>query len=66
VLVLVGDKDRITPPEHSELIAQTVAGAELVVLPGAGHMLQLEQPEQTTRHLRALVRRAAAAHRRPA
>lgn len=57
-LVLVGGKDRITPPEHSELIADVVPGAELVVLDGAGHMVQLEQPEATTRHLRALLGRA--------
>jgi pimeloyl-ACP methyl ester carboxylesterase len=57
-LVLVGGKDRVTPPEHSELIADVVPGAELVVLDGAGHMVQLEQPEATTRHLRALLGRA--------
>jgi pimeloyl-ACP methyl ester carboxylesterase len=66
LLVLVGERDRITPPEHSELIAETVPGSELVVLPGAGHMLQLEQPEPTTEHLRALLRRAAAPGRRRA
>jgi pimeloyl-ACP methyl ester carboxylesterase len=64
LLVLVGEKDRITPPEHSELIAETVPGAELAVLPGAGHMLPLEQPERTTQHLRDLLRRAAAPGRR--
>jgi pimeloyl-ACP methyl ester carboxylesterase len=59
VLVLVGSKDRITPHDHSELIADVLPSAELVVVDGAGHMVQLEQPETTTRHLRALLRRAA-------
>jgi len=60
-LVVVGDKDRITPREHSELIAARLDGgdAELLVVDGAGHMVQLEKPALVTQHLRALLRRAA-------
>jgi pimeloyl-ACP methyl ester carboxylesterase len=60
-LVLVGDRDRVTPRDHSELIAQTLDDndAQLVVVEGAGHMVQLEQPEAVTRALRALLDRAA-------
>jgi pimeloyl-ACP methyl ester carboxylesterase len=58
-LVLVGSRDLITPADHSELIAQAVPTAQLVVLEGAGHMVQLERPEMVTLHLRALLGRAA-------
>jgi len=65
-LVLVGSKDLVTPAEHSELIASALPTAELVVLDGAGHMVQLECAQQVTAHLRALVRRAAAPSTRSA
>lgn len=58
-LVLVGERDRITPRQHSETIAQELPDAELVVVEGAGHMVVLEQPALVTDRLRALVRRAA-------
>jgi pimeloyl-ACP methyl ester carboxylesterase len=43
-LVLCGEADLLTPPEHSREIAQAVPGARLEIVPGAGHMLTLEQP----------------------
>lgn len=43
-LVLCGEADRLTPPEHSREIADAVPGARLEIVPGAGHMLTLEQP----------------------
>lgn len=44
-LVLVGEQDVITPPAESELMAQSIPGARLAVIPGAGHMAPLEKPE---------------------
>jgi pimeloyl-ACP methyl ester carboxylesterase len=41
-LVIVGDEDAITPPSQAKIIAETVRGAELAVLPGAGHMSNRE------------------------
>jgi 3-oxoadipate enol-lactonase len=43
-LVLVGDQDSITPPELSEALAGSIAGAELHVLAGAGHLSNIERP----------------------
>jgi pimeloyl-ACP methyl ester carboxylesterase len=43
-LVLCGEADRLTPPEHSREIVQGVSGARLEIVPGAGHMLTMEQP----------------------
>jgi pimeloyl-ACP methyl ester carboxylesterase len=43
-LVVVGQEDVITPPAMSEDMQRAIAGAELVVIPDAGHMANMEQP----------------------
>ncbi|MGH3320057.1 MAG: alpha/beta fold hydrolase [Streptosporangiaceae bacterium] len=64
-LVMVGEEDRLTPVSRSRAIAAALPHAELVVVPGAGHMVILERPELVNDALRRLVRRArsAAGHR---
>ena len=57
-MVIAGSKDLITPVEHSRAIAAAIPTAQLVVVEGAGHMVQLERPSLVTLQLRALVRRA--------
>ena len=44
-LVLVGDEDAITPPPQSEQMHGDIAGSELVVIKGAGHMSNMEQSQ---------------------
>lgn len=51
-LVAVGEADTLTPPACAREIAGAIAGAELVEVPGAGHMLTLEQPAAVARMLR--------------
>ncbi len=46
-LVLCGDKDQMTPPKYSEFLRDHIAGARMEVVPNAGHMVMLEQPEKT-------------------
>lgn len=58
-VVLVGSKDKLTPPDHSRVMAEAVPSAQLVIVEGAGHMVQLERAPLVTLHLRALLRRAA-------
>ncbi|MGX6601854.1 alpha/beta fold hydrolase [Micromonosporaceae bacterium Da 78-11] len=58
--VLVGERDRLTPPACAESIAGALPGAELSVFPGAGHMLPLERPAEVSAALAAVVERAAA------
>ena len=45
-LVLCGEFDQATPPPLNKAIADKVAGARYVELPGCGHCPPLEQPEQ--------------------
>jgi 3-oxoadipate enol-lactonase len=44
-LVVVGEEDTLTPLLLSEEMHRAVVGSELVVLPGAGHLSSLEQPD---------------------
>jgi pimeloyl-ACP methyl ester carboxylesterase len=50
-LILVGDSDELTPPDRSAEMANAVAGARLVVVPGCGHLTALERPERITQSL---------------
>jgi 3-oxoadipate enol-lactonase len=47
-LVIVGEEDPATPPEHGELIASLIPGARLEVLEHAAHLGNLERPEAYT------------------
>jgi pimeloyl-ACP methyl ester carboxylesterase len=44
-LVLVGDEDRLTPPEQAREMAGLISGAELIEVPRCGHLSTLERPE---------------------
>jgi pimeloyl-ACP methyl ester carboxylesterase len=58
VQVMVGGKDRLTPPPHAVLLAERIRGARLTVVPGAGHMLPLERDALVTSVLVELVEQA--------
>lgn len=51
LLVLAGDRDPIVPPGQSRLISQRVPQAELVMIPGGGHLLFAERPVEYQRAL---------------
>ncbi|WP_430789665.1 alpha/beta fold hydrolase [Actinoplanes sp. G11-F43] len=55
--VLVGARDRLTPPACAESIAGALPFADLTVVPGAGHMLPLERPAEVSAALLSVVRR---------
>ncbi|MBW8639524.1 alpha/beta hydrolase [Hoeflea sp. WL0058] len=44
-LVIVGDNDKVTPPDCSEEIHRAIAGSRLVILDNCGHCPPLEKPE---------------------
>ncbi|HUQ64133.1 MAG TPA: alpha/beta fold hydrolase [Acidimicrobiales bacterium] len=51
VLVIVGAADRTSPPEVAARMAEQIPNATLEVLPGAGHLSNLEVPEAFNRAL---------------
>ena len=48
-LVVTSDNDHLIPKELSDLIAARIAGATLVIMPGAGHIPFMEQPAEVVR-----------------
>ncbi|MFI5933147.1 alpha/beta fold hydrolase [Actinoplanes sp. NPDC051494] len=52
---LVGDRDRLTPPACAEAIAGALAGTDLTVFPGAGHMLMMERRDEVTAALNGVL-----------
>jgi pimeloyl-ACP methyl ester carboxylesterase len=54
-LVLCGAEDRMTPQRQAQFLAANIPGAHLVVIPGAGHMVMLEQPQATANALQGFL-----------
>ena len=52
-LVLVGEHDEETPLSYAEALAAGIRGATLEIIPGAGHIANLEAPGAVTAALRA-------------
>ncbi|HEV7173378.1 alpha/beta hydrolase [Pedococcus sp.] len=59
-VVLVGDRDRLTPQRHAERLAELVPHAELRVLEGCGHMLGYEATDEVVSALCSVVEAAQA------
>lgn len=45
VLMLIGDQDKLNPPKTIERARQMISHIEANVIPDAGHLLSMEQPE---------------------
>jgi pimeloyl-ACP methyl ester carboxylesterase len=57
-LVACGDHDVLTPMVHSEEMADVLPDSDLLIVGGAGHLVQLERPELINDGLVELVERA--------
>jgi len=58
--VAVGTSDRLTPERHSHLLAERLApDCELVVVPGAGHSVNITRPQLVDAALLRLLERAS-------
>jgi pimeloyl-ACP methyl ester carboxylesterase len=54
-VVLVGDHDRLCPQRHARVIASALPDARIVLLPGAGHMINLERADEVAAHIAGLL-----------
>ncbi|OEV07443.1 lipase, partial [Streptomyces nanshensis] len=61
-LVLAGDRDLMTPSEHSERIVVALPGAAYVLLEATGHLAMLERPEPVNEQLAELLARTIRTH----
>ncbi|HET9123775.1 MAG TPA: alpha/beta fold hydrolase [Solirubrobacteraceae bacterium] len=58
--ILAGDADQHCPPRAAEIIAQRIGGSRLEVLPGAGHPLPVERPDEVAEAIRRITAAAGA------
>lgn len=56
-LLLYGELDVRSPRAVRDPIHAGIAGSELVVIPGVGHMVDMQAPERTNTEIRAFLRR---------
>ena len=57
--VVVGEEDSITPLEMSQAMNDAIPGSTLSIIPGAGHIANIEAPTAFEAALRAWLRRTA-------
>ncbi len=44
-LILFGEQDKVVPPGNADLLAARIPGAQVVILPDAGHFFPFETPD---------------------
>ncbi|MGH7177747.1 MAG: alpha/beta fold hydrolase [Tepidisphaeraceae bacterium] len=54
-LIVVGEKDAITPPALARAMHQAIAGSRLLIIQGAGHLTPMESPEDLSNAIREFV-----------
>lgn len=54
-LVLYGAEDVITPPADNLEVAERIPGAQVVAISGAGHLVRLEKPQDTSIAIRGFL-----------
>lgn len=52
--VTCGDADVLTPPSHTRRIASQLPDAQTSIVPGSGHMIQLERSDHITERIQSL------------
>ncbi|HUO92730.1 MAG TPA: alpha/beta hydrolase [Rhizomicrobium sp.] len=53
-LLVWGDSDKVVAPAYAHAFKKAIAGSELVVIPEAGHLVNIEKPEQVATALQRL------------
>ena len=54
-LILCGELDRLTPPQLSKHLSESIRGSTLAMIPACGHMLMVERHRDFNRHVRAFI-----------
>lgn len=47
-LIIAGEEDLATPPEHAEKIRDSIPGSEMLLVPDAAHLANIERSESVT------------------
>ena len=55
-LILVGEQDKITPPELSEKMHALIPNSKLQIVPNAAHLSNLEKPKEFNGNIRSFLR----------
>ncbi|MFK5926902.1 MAG: alpha/beta fold hydrolase [Desulfuromusa sp.] len=58
-LIMVGEVDTVTPPQAARYMHDNIAGAELQLIPDAGHMSNMENPQIFNSHLMTFLQRVS-------
>ena len=51
-LIIAGESDVLVPPAQSQEMHKSIRGSTISIIPGAGHMAPMEQPQQVSRAIR--------------
>jgi pimeloyl-ACP methyl ester carboxylesterase len=54
-IVIVGAEDRMTAPKSARALAAQIKGAEVSIIPGSGHMMMLETPNEVIAALKTIL-----------
>jgi 3-oxoadipate enol-lactonase len=54
--VMVGSHDPLTTPEMCQMLASQIPGARLTIVPDAGHLINIEQPDEFNKAAIAFIR----------
>ncbi len=54
-LILVGEKDTVTPVAAAQILKDKIPGSEMFIIPGAGHVSNMENPSEFNKHLTAFM-----------
>ncbi len=52
VTLVLGERDMMTPLKSGRMLAAAIPGARTAILPGAGHMMMIERPDEVLAALR--------------
>ncbi len=55
VLLICGERDIMTPVKYSQYLADRTPRSRIVIIPGAGHMVFLEKPDEVNREIDAFI-----------